>query len=206
MQVTLHHISKSFGQEAIIQDMDYVFASQSKTAILGINGSGKSTLLQIIATYMKPSKGEVEFKLNGRIIEDENVFQHVSYCAPYLEVIEEMNLVEFFEFHFAFKKPLITIPQIIEQIGLRTSKEKLIENFSSGMKQRVKLAQAIFADTALLLLDEPCSNLDEEGIALYNLLISMYTRQKTIIVASNDQQEFSFCESQININQFKRAN
>jgi ABC-type multidrug transport system ATPase subunit len=186
--------------------MDYVFASQSKTAILGINGSGKSTLLQIIATYMKPSKGEVEFKLNGRIIEDENVFQHVSYCAPYLEVIEEMNLVEFFEFHFAFKKPLITIPQIIEQIGLRTSKEKLIENFSSGMKQRVKLAQAIFADTALLLLDEPCSNLDEEGIALYNLLISMYTRQKTIIVASNDQQEFSFCESQININQFKRAN
>lgn len=206
MQVTLHHISKSFGQEAIIQDMDYVFASQSKTAILGINGSGKSTLLQIIATYMKPSKGEVEFKLNGRIIEDENVFQHVSYCAPYLEVIEEMNLVEFFEFHFAFKKPLITIPQIIEQIGLQTSKEKLIENFSSGMKQRVKLAQAIFADTALLLLDEPCSNLDEEGIALYNLLISMYTRQKTIIVASNDQQEFSFCESQININQFKRAN
>lgn len=206
MQVTLHHISKSFGQEAIIQDMDYVFASQSKTAILGINGSGKSTLLQIIATYMKPSKGEVEFKLNGRIIEDENVFQHVSYCAPYLEVIEEMNLVEFFEFHFAFKKPLITIPQIIEQIGLHTSKEKLIENFSSGMKQRVKLAQAIFADTALLLLDEPCSNLDEEGIALYNLLISMYTRQKTIIVASNDQQEFSFCESQININQFKRAN
>ena len=206
MQVTLHHISKSIGQEAIIQDMDYVFASQSKTAILGINGSGKSTLLQIIATYMKPSKGEVEFKLNGRIIEDENVFQHVSYCAPYLEVIEEMNLVEFFEFHFAFKKPLITIPQIIEQIGLRTSKEKLIENFSSGMKQRVKLAQAIFADTALLLLDEPCSNLDEEGIALYNLLISMYTRQKTIIVASNDQQEFSFCESQININQFKRAN
>jgi ABC-type multidrug transport system ATPase subunit len=206
LQVTLHHISKSFGQEAIIQDMDYVFASQSKTAILGINGSGKSTLLQIIATYMKPSKGEVEFKLNGRIIEDENVFQHVSYCAPYLEVIEEMNLVEFFEFHFAFKKPLITIPQIIEQIGLRTSKEKLIENFSSGMKQRVKLAQAIFADTALLLLDEPCSNLDEEGIALYNLLISMYTRQKTIIVASNDQQEFSFCESQININQFKRAN
>lgn len=63
------------------------------------------------------------------------------------------------------------------------------------MKQRVKLAQAIFADTPVLLLDEPCTNLDQQGIDLYTQLIRDYSRDRIVIVASNDEKEYKVCDS-----------
>ena len=103
-----------------------------------------------------------------------------------------------------FKKTNYKIEEIIEYIGLEKATHKYISNFSSGMKQRVKLAQAIFADTPILLLDEPCTNLDKEGIDLYHRMISDFCNDKIIIVASNDPNEYSFCTHKINVMDFKR--
>ncbi|MEN9339122.1 MAG: hypothetical protein RIQ62_434 [Bacteroidota bacterium] len=168
-------------------------------ALLGRNGSGKSTLLQIIATYMLPAKGEVIYRENNQTLDAEEIFRSVSYCAPYLELIEELTLKEFLEYHFTFKKSLLPIPDMIDYLGLQAAANKPIEKFSSGMKQRVKLAQAVFADTPVLLLDEPCTNLDEMGITQYHDMISTFGKNRILVVASNDEKEFKVCETKIDI-------
>ena len=112
-------------------------------------------------------------------VDPDAVYAHMSLATPYLEVIEEMTLTEFLTFHQDFKPwiPGIDVPGIIDIIDLEASRDKQIRYFSSGMKQRVKLAQAIFSDTPVLLLDEPCTNFDEEGYELYHRLIGN-TRQR----------------------------
>jgi ABC-type multidrug transport system ATPase subunit len=203
LQIQLQHISKHFGNEKILHNVNMKFRLPEKIALIGNNGSGKSTLLQIIAGYMLPSKGTICFKSSDKDLADEEIYTHVSYCAPYLELIEELTLKEFLEFHFSFKKSSIAIEKIIQIIGLESSIDKPIEKFSSGMKQRVKLAQAIFSDCEILLLDEPCSNLDQEGIDLYKTLIQLYGKNKLVIVASNDLEEYDFCERKISVLDFK---
>ena len=116
-----------------------------------------------------------------------------------------MTLHEFLHFHQQFK-PLLasfSIPDIIALTGLEKATHKQIRYFSSGMKQRVKLAQSVFSDTPVLLLDEPCTNLDAEGIALYQQLVTTYCKNRLIIVSSNDEMEYTFCNEQLNINNYK---
>jgi ABC-type multidrug transport system ATPase subunit len=139
--------------------------------------------------------------LPGKEIAPEGVYRRLSIAAPYLEVIEEMTVTEFLHFHGGFKPflPGWSIQDIIERVGLETAAHKQIRYYSSGMRQRVRLAQAIFSDTALVLLDEPCTNLDVDGIALYRSLVEVFCPGRTIIVSSNDRQEYDFCEESINI-------
>ncbi|MBL7766016.1 MAG: ATP-binding cassette domain-containing protein [Chitinophagaceae bacterium] len=203
MKISLQHITKRFGREVVINDFTHEFTSPASIALLGANGSGKSTLLQIIAGYVQASKGEIHYTLNGKELSPEKTFQSVSYCAPYLELIEEMTLSEFLHFHFSFKKPLLPISDIIRKIGLESSSDKLLEHMSSGMKQRVKLAQALFADTLLILLDEPCTNLDEEGYALYRELVKTCCTNRLLIVASNDKNEYEVCSTFIHLKDYK---
>ena len=127
-------------------------------------------------------------------------------AAPYLEVIEEMTATEFLKFHQKFK-PLVaglSIQEILSVVGLTNAAHKQIRYYSSGMKQRIKLAQAIFSETPVLLLDEPCTNLDLEGIQLFHHLINNYTHNRLVIVSSNDKQEYGFCENTISILDYKR--
>jgi ABC-type multidrug transport system ATPase subunit len=137
----------------------------------------------------------------------EHAFRYISLAAPYLEVIEEMTLTEFLHFHQAFKPflPGFDPDGIISLLGLEESAAKQIRFFSSGMRQRVKLAQAIFSDTPAVLLDEPCTNLDEDGIALYHRLITEHCSGRLLIVSSNDRQEYEFCEEMLNISGYKGA-
>jgi ABC-type multidrug transport system ATPase subunit len=139
------------------------------------------------------------------IIDPEIIYQQISICAPYLELIEEMTAKEFLHFHHQFKPVFssVSINEILVIIGLQNAADKQIRYYSSGMKQRIKLAQAIFSDTPVLLLDEPCTNLDTAGYALYHELISRYALHKLIIVSSNDSLEMDFCSERINIMDYK---
>jgi len=205
MKISLEHISKKFQRYWIFKDITYNFSAPGSYALLGPNGSGKSTLLRLIAGMQNPSKGKVVHELEGRSIVDEGIFEHISYCAPGMEIIEELTLREYLDFHFNFKKPLpgFTVSHLIETIGLGAAAEKPIGDYSSGMKQRVKLAQAIFADTPALLLDEPCTNLDQAGVAQYLQWMDRYSGKRLVIIASNDEREYSFCKEQIRVEDFK---
>ena len=138
-------------------------------------------------------------------IPQEEIYNHVSICAPYLEVVEEMTLKEFLDFHHGFKPFLsgVTTDSIIATLGLEKAADKQIRYYSSGMKQRVKLAQCIFSDTQIVLLDEPCTNLDTAGIESYHQLIDAYCKDRLVVVSSNDEVEYRFCKEKIEITNYK---
>jgi len=205
MKINLSQAGKRFNREWIFRNATIEFQPNISYAITGPNGSGKSTLLQCIAGMMQISEGKIEYSINNSQVKLENAFKQISFCAPYLELIEEMTLIEFLNFHSGFKSFLkgIDTESIIEKLQLKEAAEKQIRYFSSGMKQRVKLAQAIFTDTPILLLDEPCSNFDIKGIELYHLLINDYCKERLVIVSSNDEVEYNFTSKRINILDYK---
>ncbi|MEI8142485.1 MAG: ATP-binding cassette domain-containing protein [Chitinophagia bacterium] len=207
MQIQLTAASKRFNQEWIFSNLDFSFMTGQHYALVGNNGSGKSTLLQIIAGYIGLTKGRINWvNRAGENIDSSNIFKHISIAAPYLELVEEFTALEQIAFHQRFKSIQSTIlpHEILEKIGLSNTANKQIRNFSSGMKQRLKLALAIFDQSPILLLDEPCSNLDQEGIQTYHELMQAHAMHKLIIVASNDPQEYQFCTQQLALSDFKK--
>ena len=204
MKITLSDAGKRFNREWIFRHFDYQFSSSNAYAITGPNGSGKSTLLQFIAGALMPTEGRLIYQNAGNEPVTE-YYRLLSIAAPYLETIEEMTATEFLRFHQSFKPllPGVAIPDILERIGLQPAAHKQIRYYSSGMKQRIKLAQAFFTDTPVILLDEPTTNLDAAGSALYHELIREYCREKLVIVSSNDPLEYSFCETVINMSDLK---
>ncbi|MBK5269898.1 MAG: ABC transporter ATP-binding protein [Bacteroidia bacterium] len=205
MKVSLTDAGKRFNRDWIFRHFTYTFETGQSYAITGPNGSGKSTLLQVLSGAMMLNEGTIGFSIENRQISIENIYQHVSICAPYLEVIEEMTLKEFLEFHSGFKPflPGITTDIIISALGLENASSKQIRYYSSGMRQRVKLAQAVFSDAEIILLDEPCTNLDTEGIDLYHQLIDEYCENRLLVVSSNDIVEYKFCNEILNILKYK---
>jgi len=123
-----------------------------------------------------------------------------------MEIVEELSLKEFFNFHFTFKKPIrqLHIDDIINQIGLQAHANDHIADFSSGMKQRLKLALAFCADTAMLMLDEPTANLDAQGIEWYLHLVKEFTGDRLLVICSNQEHEYSFCRHQLHITDYKQ--
>lgn len=205
MQIQLSDAGKKFNREWIFRGINFTFESGISYAITGPNGSGKSTLLQAIAGSMQLASGNIEWMENNQSIAPEKIYTRLSMAAPYLELIEEMTAKEFLQFHASFKPllPVLTIDDILQLIGLEKAADKQIRFYSSGMKQRVKLAQALFSDVPLLLLDEPCTNVDSAGYQLYHELLSNYCKNKTIIISSNDVQEIDFCSETIQITDYK---
>jgi ABC-type multidrug transport system ATPase subunit len=203
MQIKLTNTGKRFNREWIFRHFDHEFLYGKRYAITGSNGSGKSTLLQVISGSISHNEGKIEMILKGSPLLEENCFQYLSIAAPYLELIEEMTATEFLHFHSSFKPLTHSLESILAVINLESAAQKQIRYFSSGMKQRLKLAQAFFCSAPVLLLDEPTTNLDAEGIALYQQLITEHTDQKLVIISSNDPQEYSFCDEVISIGDFK---
>ena len=154
---------------------------------------------------MQLNEGNTQYSILNTECSIEEVFQKISIAAPYLEVVEEMTLIEFLNFHHQFKPflPSINSEEIIRLLDLENAAHKQIRNYSSGMKQRVKLAQAIFSDVPVVLLDEPCTNLDDAGVTLYNKLIEDYCKKRMVIVSSNDHHEYEFCKEKLNISNWK---
>jgi ABC-type multidrug transport system ATPase subunit len=206
MKISLTDAGKRFNRDWIFRHLTYEFSAGESYAIVGPNGSGKSTLLQVLSGAMQLNEGSGEWKMESGKLENETIYNYISICAPYLEVVEEMSLIEFLNFHSGFKPFLSSVSseKIISILGLENAVNKQIRNYSSGMKQRVKLAQAIFSDVPVILLDEPCTNLDAAGIQLYHDLITAYCKNRMVVVSSNDEVEYNFCKEKLNIYDYKK--
>lgn len=207
MTISLSDAGKRYNRDWIFRHFTYTFESGQSYAITGPNGSGKSTILQVLSGNMMPNEGSISFAYpdSTTVLATEKVYRQVSICAPYLDVVEEMTLREFLDFHTAFKPllPGLSAEDIPALISLQTARDKQIRYYSSGMKQRVKLAQCLFSDTALVLLDEPCTNLDQAGIALYHQLVDQYGKGRLLVVSSNDEVEYRFCNHRISVMDYK---
>jgi len=202
MQINVTNLGKRYNREWIFRNFSYVFTAGKKYAITGPNGSGKSTLLQVLASAIIHNEGDVQYTADSTF-SNEDIYKKMAIAAPYLELIEEMTTLEMLAFHAQFKTLQLPITKIIQIVALENAAHKQIRYFSSGMKQRLKLAQAFFSDTPILFLDEPTTNLDADGIALYRSLINNYTKDKLVIISSNDKQEYDFCDETIALSEFK---
>jgi ABC-type multidrug transport system ATPase subunit len=205
MKIVLENIGRRFNKEWIFRRLNYTFEQGQSYAVLGPNGSGKSTLLQVISSSLGPSEGKIQFEKDGEILEKESVYTAISLAAPYLDLMEDFSLREMIDFHFKFKTPLpgIDNDKVIDILGLKHSADKAIRYFSSGMKQRTKLALAVLSDVPILLLDEPTANFDTQGVEWYQELIKQYTSDRLLIVCSNQETEYHFCQHQLRLSDYK---
>lgn len=205
MTISLEKTGKRYNYEWVFRNIDFTFEKGNCYAILGPNGSGKSTLLQIIAGSLSASEGKITFDLNNAPLSHDLIFRYLSLSAPYLELIEEYTFAELLHFQKQFKPFInhISVEEIAAAVNLENALHKQIRYYSSGMKQRAKLAQAVFSDAPLLLLDEPCTNLDTAGIKMYQELVRKQIPDKLVIISSNDPKEYEICNRELHIADYK---
>lgn len=195
MRVSVSNLSKRYLYDWIIRGMDHTFDSGSITGINGINGSGKSTMIKMLSGFLTPSEGNIDYTLDGNHIDRSDVYQYVTMAAPYTDIINEYDAEEMFRFHTRFKKLRVDleVKEFLDLVKLRGTKDKQIQFYSSGMKQRLQLALAVLTDSKFLLLDEPTSYLDQENKDWFYKLLSDHTSDRTIIISSNDMEDFKLC-------------
>jgi len=207
LKIILQNIGRRYNREWVFRKLDHTFVSGKKYAVLGPNGSGKSTLLKVLSGSLAPSEGKLRYeKADGREISPESVYRHLTIAAPYAELIEDFSLREMLDFHFRFKDylPGFGRERVMDIIGLERSADKPVRHFSSGMKQRLKLAIACCSQSRILLLDEPASNLDTDGERWYRSLIeATVDPERMLIIGSNRETEYAFCEERLSISNYK---
>ncbi len=209
LEIYLENIGKKFGREWIFRNLDISFCDSSRYAIIGGNGSGKSTLLQIVSGFLSCSEGNVRWSQQGKEIPFEKLFRHVTLCTPLLSLYDDLTLDEQVDLWCKFRslKQDMSIGEFADRIELSKHRNKKLRNFSSGMRQRVKLGLAILTESDILLLDEPVSHLDANAINWFQELLKTHAGNRSLFVASNSiQDEFFLCEKSIDIQEYKKTN
>lgn len=205
MKIVTEKLEKKFRKEWIFTDFSYQFEQGNAYALTGPNGSGKSTLLKILSFYSLPTRGNIKMFQQTISIPTEIAYKHIAFSSPYIQLIEEFTLSELVQ--FCKNAHLITENTTLEAfenyIELSPGKEKLISNFSSGMRQKVKLGLSLFSNRPILLLDEPCTNLDRKAKDWFFTKLEE-TRDRLIIIASNEKEEIDFCQKSISILDYKK--
>jgi len=204
MKLEAVKLGKRFNRDWIFRDLSFTFVPGNIYAIVGPNGSGKSTLLKILWGQLPPSSGEVWLRGETSTIPASESYPHVSIATPYMELIDEFTLLEMVSFHFKFKKPVagLAADQIISALELEGARDKRVGEFSSGMKQRLKLGLAFFSDTAMLFLDEPSTNLDNESNRWYHTNLGK-TGGRIVVIASNQADEYPPDAVKLDVTLFK---
>lgn len=207
MRIETSGMGKRYRREWILRQVELSLLPGHSYAITGPNGAGKSTLLRLLSGHLTPSKGDVRFLEDQDEIPAAEVYRHITYAAPYIELIEELTLRESLQFHQRFRPFLngMDAKDIIELLAFKKAEDKQIRHFSSGMKQRLKLALALCSDASAVLLDEPTTNLDRQGMEWYLHLVKSMQGERLLIVASNVEEDFLFCTERIDILSFKNS-
>ena len=205
MTISADKVGKRFLNSWIFRDISLELKSGVTYALIGHNGSGKSTLLQILAGYLSPSEGEVIFKDQGNKVKRDDIHKFLSFCSPYTELIEELTLEEHLDFHQKFRPFVddLDVNAVMEIMELEREWDKEVRFFSSGMKQRLKLALSILSQSGFILLDEPSTNLDQASTQWFLNLLEKYRGDRIIVIASNVEADLQLCTDRISVEQYK---
>lgn len=207
MELLLDTCGRRYGRDWIFRNLSTRIHSGSQGIFVGSNGSGKSTLLQVCSGFLSPSEGEISFQHQGKVIEIDRVYQHLSLAAPYLDVFEDLSLEESINFHRRFNalRRNMKTEELIDRCELGAHAKKQVKHFSSGMRQRLRLGLAILSDSHLLCLDEPTSNLDQSAIAWYRNLLREESAERTVLVSTNhNQDDYLQADFTIDLSDYKK--
>ncbi len=204
-------LEKSFLNKVIFKNVTLDIKEGDSIAVTGRNGSGKSTLLKVLANLIKPNKGKIEIFDNGKEVIPDKVHLYLGMIAPYINLYDELSAYENLEFFFdlkckngTYKDKKERIKYLLDKINLYSRRNDDVKNYSSGMKQRVKLAFAIINDPKILLLDEPRTNLDVEGIDLVYKVAEEQIKNGILILATNEPEDTRLCQRIISIEDYKK--
>ena len=205
MQIDATGLGKRYQRDWIYRGLTRTFRPGSATAVLGPNGAGKSTLLNTLSGQLLPTEGTLAYALAGRALAVEDVPRHLAYAAPYLDLLEELTLLELLRFHTRFKplRPGVSVDGLVGLMYLEGARQRLVREFSSGMKQRLKLGLALYAAAPLLLLDEPTTNLDATGAAWFQEHVRATRAGRTVLLSSNVPAEYGFCDEELVVTDFQ---
>jgi heme exporter protein A len=203
VRVEFAGIAKRYGNRSVLTGLSGALVPGTVTAVVGPNGSGKSTFLNILSGLIRPTRGEVRYRGDGADLERQRWLALLGVAAPDMAVYEELTAIENLRF-FARVRGLTHgdghLAALLEDVGLaRRELARPVATFSSGMKQRVKLAQAVVHEPAVLLLDEPSSNLDEAGHRMVGDLVARFRLRAAVAVATNDPREMVWGDARIEL-------
>lgn len=203
VRLTLTAVHKRYNRRTIFREIGAELSAPASMAIVGRNGSGKSTLAKIIAGVLAPTSGSVRLEVDGSEVRREVSHRSIGFVAPYLTMYDEFTAVEnivILESMRSGRPPAVSeVESLLEEVGLAARRHDRVGTFSSGMKQRVKYATALIHRPALLILDEPTANLDDEGAAFVGRVVERQRKSGIVIVATNEAAEAAWCESRIEL-------
>lgn len=189
-KILFKNVSLKFNNQEIFTNFSVEISEGKIFAITGKNGSGKSTFLKLAGKILKPDSGEINFSSNLK----------VAAVAPEMKIYENLSAIENLKFFAKLREKNLTIENIFE-LGLRTSLDLKkfgniqVQNFSTGMKQRLKFAILLSVDADIWLLDEPTANLDDEGKNIFYAEIKNgRLAEKIILLATNDNSDIKICD------------
>lgn len=199
--LSIRNLKKTFNRRPVLSDVSAEVNAPGSLAITGKNGSGKSTLVKIIAGVLAPSAGSVELTVDGKKVREEDRYLHLGFVAPYLFLYDEFSARENLELLGTMRSgrrpDAAHIDELFGLVGLVERQHDRLGTYSSGMKQRIKYMYAMLHRPAVLILDEPTSNLDEDGYALVERIVRRQQQEGIVIVATNESDEAGWCDARI---------
>ncbi|MAS38970.1 MAG: hypothetical protein CMB84_03115 [Flammeovirgaceae bacterium] len=196
MEINFDNVSKKFGSNYILKNFTASFKKKSY-AITGNNGSGKTTLLKLIANLLIPSEGKISYLENDLNLEKEIISKKIFFSSPYQELVEEMTIKEFLLFHYKFRKYIDEPLKVLSFFKIESFRDCTIKNLSSGTEQKLKLLISFNTISDFILLDEPTTNLDNNGKIIYRDAYRKYSDKRGIIIATNSKDDIINKESEI---------
>lgn len=196
-------LTKYFNRRKIFSDIGFDLKNEDSLAITGRNGSGKSTLLKIVAGVLSPTHGQINLINDGVQISPLERFEHIGFVAPYLQLYDEFTAMENLRLLNKIRNLSVadgTMTEFLRRLNLFERRNDYVRTYSSGMKQRLKYACALIHEPHILLLDEPTSNLDDEGINTVRQIIREHKEEGILVIATNEAEDTVLCSQTIDMN------
>jgi len=202
IRIVVDNIGKSFGEELLFSNVFAEIVSGQCLTVTGCNGSGKSTFLKIIAGLVRPSSGQVKLMLDNRLSPNERI-HYMGLVSPEVSMYAALTGIENIIFWTKMRGVACSAAEaekVCQQMGLGKNACDLVATYSTGMRQRLKLAVIQAVHPPIWLLDEPSSNLDGNGRELVKELIFAANRQNAaVILATNESGEALYGKSTIKL-------
>ena len=198
-----YSLSKDFDRRKIFSALSFSVSSGSVLAITGRNGTGKSTLAKILCGVLTPTAGAAILSCNGAVVPPERLHRHVGLVSPYVQMYDEFSGIENLRIMLSIRglkhQPEERFRSLLRQFGIDDRRDDDVRTYSSGMKQRLKYAAALLHEPELLVLDEPMSNLDEQGIGAVRDAMVEQKKKGILIIATNDRDDLGYADQIVTV-------
>jgi len=199
--ITGSSVTKNIGSRLLFANLSFSVQAGECLAITGANGSGKSTLLKLIAGTIHPSSGVIKFSDGSQVLDEEARTLCLGLVSPEMQMYEMLTGIENIRLLAEARGLKLSNAQAVdccERMGLGVKSADLVKTYSTGMRQRLKIALLLAVDVPVWLLDEPSSNLDNTGRQIISGAIAAAVKEgRSIVLATNDEAEAVYAQRTI---------